>query len=103
MVAKVNVLVDQYEGVRETLELLLRHVGPQADAEAAEKRSRSEAEAQARREAAEAAAAAEREAKLSAERQQREAAEAAAKAEQDARCALSQTPCLLEVVHKRGH
>ena len=86
MVAKVNVLVDQYEGVRETLGLLLKHVGPQAAAEAAEKLRASEAEAAERRAAAEAAAAAELEAKAKAERQQREAAAAAARAELEAKC-----------------
>ena len=87
MVAKVNLLVDQYEGVRETLELLLRHVGPQAAEEAAEKQRRSEADAEARQKAAEAAAAAEQEAKLAAERREQEAADAKAKAESEAKCA----------------
>ena len=87
MVAKVNVLADQFEGVRETLELLLRHVGPQAADEAAQERKRSEADAKARRAAAEAAAAAEEEEKLTAERRQQEAAAAAAKAEHEAKYA----------------
>ncbi len=95
MVAKVNVLVDQYEGARETLELLLKHVGPQAADEAAEKLQRSEAEAEARRAEAEAAAAAEQEAKLAAERQEQEAAAATAKAESEAKCVENCLRCNL--------
>ena len=88
MVAKVNVLVDQFEGARETLELLLKHVAPLAAAEADEHQRRSQAEAEAQRAEAEVAAAAEREAAEAAERQQREAAEAAAKLERETKCAL---------------